>query len=399
MCDQFDDVVAENHNPLSRRSLLGGAAGLTASALVATPLVAASPASATPSPTHIPKRTRTSLVLLGTAGGPIFQTAHRRGTSTAVCYDGKVYIVDLGHGSPERLLEAGLGGAGPQSALKNVRSILFSHLHSDHLTEWPAVYSTIPTNTENGKIAQPIEVFGPGSRGTLPRVFPPARPEPTVVSAPDPTPGIVGMTGYLRHAFANDFNDRMRDSNSVDPNSLFNIHDIDISAHWSVTPDGVPPNLPPGTRIPILVDGPVTITATLVDHHPTAPAFGYRFDTPDGSIVISGDTRPSPNLIDLAHGADFLVHEVIDERWLAEFIATLPPAVGGPLGEHLVSAHTTIEQVGQVAQAAEVKNLVLSHLIPSEIPANRFKPLRKAFAGNVHVGRDLMSFEVQHARR
>ncbi len=54
------------------------------------------------------------------------------------------------------------------------------------------------------------------------------------------------------------------------------------------------------------------ITATLVDHHPKAPAFAYRFDTPDGSIVVSGDTTVNPNLIDLAHNADYLVHEVID---------------------------------------------------------------------------------------
>ena len=399
MCDLLTRAVAGQDASLSRRGMLGGAVGLAASTVVAAPLVAPPATASTSSTSRQQKRARTSLVLLGTAGGPVFETAERRGTSTAICYDGKVYVVDLGHGAPERLVEAGLGGDGVQSALMNVRSILFSHLHSDHLTEWPAVYMTSPTNTENGKIAQPIEVFGPGNRGTLPRVFPATRPAPAVVSPSDPTPGIVGMTGYLRQAFANDFNDRMRDGNAVDPNSLFRIHDIDISGHWSVTPEGVPPTLPPGTRIPILVDGDVTITATLVDHHPTAPAFGYRFDTPDGSIAVSGDTCPTANLIDLAKGADYLVHEVIDETWVAEFTATLPPAVGGPLREHLIAAHTTLAQVGEVAEAAKVKNLVLSHLVPSGIPNERFETVRRAFSGKVYIGHDLMNFNVHSSHR
>ena len=59
-------------------------------------------------------------------------------------------------------------------------------------------------------------------------------------------------------------------------------------------------------------DGEVQVTATLVDHHPTAPAFAYRIDTPDGSVTVSGDTTVSQNLIDLAKDTDYLVHEVID---------------------------------------------------------------------------------------
>ena len=203
------------------------------------------------------------------------------------------------------------------------------------------------------------------------------------------------MTAYLRKAFANDFNDRKRDSNFVDPDSVFDIADIDISSYWAVTEDGVPPKLPAGTRIPVLVDDPVTITATLVDHHPSAPAFGFRFDTPDGSVVVSGDTRPSDNLIDLAQGCDYLVHEVIDEIWVDEFTSTLPPAVGGPLREHLVEAHTTLNQVGKVATAARAKNLVLTHLVPTNIPKSRFRPVRRDFGGALHVGEDLMELPLR----
>lgn len=391
MCDELTRIVGEYGPTLRRRGLLGGVAALaTASTLGVSSRAEASSGEGTAG-----KHARTSLVLLGTAGGPVFVSDDRAGVSTAVVFDGNVYVVDLGHGSPGRLVQAGLAGEGIQSALMRVRAILFTHLHSDHFTEWPAVYMTSPTNTENGgRTASPIAVRGPGNRGVLPRVFPPSRPAPPVINPADPTPGLKEMTGYLRQAFAIDFNDRRRDNNFVDPDSVFDIADIDISAHWTVDAGGVPPALPVGTRIPVLVDGPVTITATLVDHHPAAPAFGFRFDTPDGSVVVSGDTRPSDNLIDLAQGCDYLVHEVIDELWVAEFTAALPPAVGGPMREHLIEAHTTLTQVGKVAEAAGAKNLVLTHLVPTDIPDNRFRPVRRDFSGRVHVGKDLMELQL-----
>jgi ribonuclease BN (tRNA processing enzyme) len=390
MCHELSRVVAEHGPTLRRRGLLGGAVGLAAA-----PALLTGPAQAAATGRQGGERPprRTGLTLLGTAGGPVFVSDGRRGTSTAVRFNHKVYVVDLGHGATDRLVEAGFAGDGVQSALINVSAILFTHLHSDHITEWPAVYSTSPTNTNNGaRTATPIHVRGPGNRGTLPRVFPPSRPAPPVVNPDNPTPGVKAMTGYLRQAFANDFNDRMRDSNFVDPDSVFDIKDIDISAYWQVTEAGLPPVLPAGTRIPVLEDGDVTITATLVDHHPTAPAFGYRFDTPDGSIVISGDTCPSENLSDLAQGCDYLVHEVIDETWVAEFTSTLPPEVGGPLRQHLVEAHTQISQIGTVASRARAKNLVITHLVPATIPRARFRPIKDSYRGNVFVGEDLMSF-------
>jgi ribonuclease BN (tRNA processing enzyme) len=393
MCDELNRVVTEHGPALNRRGLLGGAAAVATAGTFGV----AARADASTRRRASGHQARTSLMLLGTAGGPVFISDDRRGVSTAVLYEDRVYIVDLGHGAPDRLVQAGLAGpTGVQSALMRVRGIFFTHMHSDHLTEWPAVYMTGPTNTENGgRTASPIAVRGPGNRGVLPRVFPAGRPAPDVVNPDDPTPGTREMTAYLRKAFANDFNDRKRDSNFVDPDSVFDIADIDISPYWTVTEDGVPPSLPAGTRIPVLVDDPVTITATLVDHHPSAPAFGFRFDTPDGSVVISGDTCPSDNLIDFARGCDYLVHEVIDEIWVEEFTSTLPPAVGGPLREHLVEAHTTLNQVGKIATAARVKNLVLTHLVPTTIPKSRLRSVRRDFKGVLHVGEDLMELPLR----
>ncbi|MFD1211415.1 hypothetical protein ACFQ36_05100 [Arthrobacter sp. GCM10027362] len=146
-----------------------------------------------------------------------------------------------------------------------------SHLHSDHIVEWPAIHSTGGMNIAGRTIPGPIEVFGPGNRGSLVRVFPPGRPEPAVFNPQDPTPGTTGMTGYLRQAFAADFNDRARDSNFGTPDGVFKVHHIDISPYWAVTSEGIPPRLT--APIEVWHDGDVKIPATLVDHRPTAPAF------------------------------------------------------------------------------------------------------------------------------
>ncbi len=338
--------------------------------------------------------------MLGTAGGPVILPAEPRaggqryGVSTAVVYEDRVYVVDLGNGAHLRLVEAGLGGERLNTGFANVRGVFFTHLHSDHVSEWPGMYATGSMNV--GSYEGRIEVFGPGDRGSLPRVYPPGRPAPPVINPDDPTPGITGMTGYLRQAFAADLNDRRRDSNFNDPGSLFRVHDIDISPYWTVDPEGVPPRL--DHPIPVWTDGDVRVTATLVDHHPTAPSFAYRFDTPDGSIVVSGDTTVSENLIDLASDADYLVHEVIDPLFVDQLVATLPPEKAEPVKAHLLESHTTIEQVGRdVAEPAGAKNLVLSHLVPSNNDRRRWRQAQAGYSGKLIIGEDLMQLGVGRA--
>jgi ribonuclease BN (tRNA processing enzyme) len=136
----------------------------------------------------------------------------------------------------------------------------------------------------------------------------------------------------------------------------------------------------------------VRITAVRVDHPPLATALAYRFDCPDRSIVISGDTRPSAALVELARGADVLVHEVMHVPALEALIARAPnPRM---LREHLLASHTTTEQVGKLATEAGVKTLVLSHLVPGGPPGLADEAWRDAvrphFAGELIVGRDLL---------
>lgn len=392
MCDVLAQAMAEMPAP-SRRNLLRGVSALGLGAAVASTGTLSAADAAVVRRSRGVSRSRTRLVLLGTAGGPVAWGSGRSGVSTAVAYEDKVYIVDLGLGSFQRLGESDLVPPDTtNTALTNVRGIFFTHMHSDHLADWPGLFITAPTNA-TGRTSPAIKVFGPGDRGVLPAAFPPNRPAPPLFNPENPTPGVVGMTSYLRQAFASDLNDRSRDTNTAGPDPLFDIKEIDLAGIWTITPEGVPPRLT--SPIAVFEDGPVRITATLVDHHPTAPAFAYRFDTPDGSVVVSGDTNVSQNLIDLAHDADYLVHEVIDPTFVDKVVANFPPATGAAIKQHLLAAHTTIEQVGRdVAEAAGVKHLVLSHLIPGNNPESRWQGARSGYSGRVTVGKDLMTFGV-----
>src|SRR6266498_2625174 len=143
---------------------------------------------------------------------------------------------------------------------------------------------------------------------------------------------------------------------------------------------------------PVMEDENVKVTAALVHHPPVVPAFGFRFDTRDRSIVISGDTTPSDNLIKLAQGADVLVHDALYVPGIDRLVAGVPNATS--LKQSIMSHHTSAEDAGQVAQAAGVKVLVLSHLVPAEDPAVTdqmwIDAARTHFGGRIIVGKDLL---------
>jgi ribonuclease BN (tRNA processing enzyme) len=134
------------------------------------------------------------------------------------------------------------------------------------------------------------------------------------------------------------------------------------------------------------------VTATLVHHPPVVPAFGYRFDASDRSIVISGDTAPSENLIELARGADVLVHDAFYPAAIDRLVAGVANA--STLKQSILSHHTSAEDAGRVAQAAGVKTLVLSHLVPPEDPLVTDQMWIDAasahFDGKIVVGKDLL---------
>ena len=352
----------------SRRAVLGLGAG---SAALATLAAAVQPAAAAPVATTAASAHRTRLVLLGTSGGPPPMTG-RAGISSAVVVDGRAYLVDLGHGTFEQLHRSGIPAA-------SVRGMFVTHLHSDHLAEaW-----TIPWLRFGGLRAMrgPVDVFGPGPAGALPA----SRKGPVELVHPEnPTPGTEEFFEHALAGAAYDLNIRMLDEGWPDIRQLLRVHDIVLPDVGASAPDNLFPDMEPFL---VFEDERVRVTATLVEHAPVFPAFGFRFDTADGSVVFSGDTTVSENLIRLARGADVLVHEVINVDVLEGLV---PPSIIA----HLLEGHTDVDKVGAVAEAAGVSTLVLNHLVPGDPAAvNDGEWRRRAqrgFSGKVVVGRDLM---------
>ena len=125
---------------------------------------------------------------------------------------------------------------------------------------------------------------------------------------------------------------------------------------------------------------------------PPTHAYAYRFDARDRSIVVSGDTTYAEALVELARGADVLVHEVIYPPAIESLLARVPHATR--LRQHLQGTHTAPEDVGRVAAAAGVKTLVLTHFVPGDDPSitdeQWAEGARRHFRGRIVVGRDLL---------
>ena len=372
----------------SRRNLFKSVGAVAAGAVAYGGLTAGSTAAAHPRPQDQAEGRRTRLVLLGTAGGPSVY-ADRHGVSSAVVVEDAVYLVDLGHGFQTRFAEAGIGSSSlTNRPMEGLAGVFLTHLHSDHIAEYAALQLTGMWNGLDDP-ARPVHIYGPGDRGGLPPVFG-GRPEAPVINPDDPTPGTVRMTEHLHRAFATDLNDRIRSSGATDPARILITHDIALPAGTPVPHDTNP--MPTVAPFPVFEDDRVRVTATLVNHAPVFPSFAFRFDTEDGSITFSGDTAPSDNLVELARDTDYLVHEVIDRAYVeSRYPEPHTPDIEA-LIDHLLGSHTTIEDVGPVADRANAGTLVLNHLVPGDHPESRWLDAQKTSARPVVVGRDLMQF-------
>jgi ribonuclease BN (tRNA processing enzyme) len=395
MCQEVGQAMAL---ALSRRGLLSAGAGLGGAALG---LVLGGPVRAAPAPLRETGHA-TRLVLLGTAGGPAWMPGStRRGIASAVCMDDAAYLVDCGYGASERLFTALTDGQAraPFQALEPLRALLFTHLHSDHVVDYPALL--LQGWTAGLGRRRPVQVHGPGPRGALPPVFAlPGAPaaEPAVVAARSPAPGLREMTERLFEAFATDINDRMRDYLWPDLRELVALHEIALPPIAGFRgPNETPaPEMAP---FEVFADARVRVSATLVDHFPVFPAFAFRVETPEGSVVFSGDTAPCENLVRLAQGTDVLVHEVIDDAWVAQLFPPPRTPAEEALEHHLLAAHTRIEDAGRVAARAGAKTLVLNHVIPHHLAPERAQRAARHYDGRLVLGEDLAQIGIGRARR
>lgn len=277
---------------------------------------------------------RTRLILLGTAGGPS-PKPERSGPSQAIVVDDAVYVVDCGDGVARQFVRAGL-------SFPNLAGVFLTHQHSDHNADFGNLFLLGWTTG----LSQAVPAYGP--------------------------PPLAAMTRHFLDMQAFDIRTRVADEGRPELAPLIRPTEL--------TTGGV-----------VHRDARVTVTAALNAHPPVTPSFAYRFDTPDRSIVLSGDTAASDAVIALAKGADVLVHEALYVPGIDRIFGTDSNAQR--LREHLVASHTSTEDVGRVAAAAGVKMLVLSHLVPGGDPsitdAMWLEGVRRHFRGEVRVGRDL----------
>jgi ribonuclease BN (tRNA processing enzyme) len=176
-------------------------------------------------------------------------------------------------------------------------------------------------------------------------------------------------------AFSYNMNLRVADEGRRDVASAIRVREIGVRREGAdpdidlgVSGDGSSPAAAAPEMEPVVIypedDHGVRVSAVLVQHAPVFPALGFRFDTPAGTVVFSGDTGPCANVVRLARDAGLLVHEVIDVDHLTERIDRLPNA--DAVRNHLAAAHSSPRQVGEIATAAGVPTLVLSHLVPGD---------------------------------
>jgi len=148
---------------------------------------------------------------------------------------------------------------------------------------------------------------------------------------------------------------------------------------------------------PVMSNAKVKVTALRTPHPPILENnYAFRFETPDGVIVYACDTAYNPALAEFAKGADLLIHEALYLPGVDALASRIPNAA--TLKEHLLASHTSTEDVGRIAQAAGVKKLVMTHLVPGDgaqiADEMWMEGARKHFDGPIVVAKDLMEIEL-----
>ncbi len=268
------------------------------------------------------------VVLLGTAGGPQARF-DQFGISTLVEAGDDRLLFDCGRGATLRLAQLGV-------PMASVDRLFLTHLHSDHIVQVPDL---LVAGWASGRV-RPLEAWGPAGTRDM-------------------------MQAFLR-AFQFDIRLR-RDVDEKIPGDGINVIDHEVTE---------------GT---VFERGGLRVTAFLVDHGPVAPVFGYRVDFNGRSVVLSGDTRPSDNLVRHAAGTDVLIHSVID-------VAPLR-AMGAPEAaiKAIVDHHSTPEQAADVFSRVKPKLAVYSHANASPAILEQTK---KGYGGRLQGPEDLLTIDI-----
>jgi ribonuclease BN (tRNA processing enzyme) len=276
-----------------------------------------------------PTASRTSVIMLGT-GNPTLDP-DRMGPATVVLVDSTAYLIDAGVGVVRRWAAAGRGGLTTLQPWQ-LHRLFVTHLHTDHTLGFAELIFSSWTVAPEPRV--PLQVFGP--RGTR------------------------AMADHLLAAY---------------------VEDIRVRTGTGGESEGAsPPRVDVNEITPGVVyrDSLVTVTAFAVHHGTFSQAFGYRFQTPDRDIVISGDAAPPSAIAAQCHGCDILIHE-------GGFYHT------GSANAYRRQFHTSMEELLDVARASRPKLLVLYHQTRGNNEAGR-QFIQAGFDGRVVVANDLDVF-------
>lgn len=285
---------------------------------------------------------RTRIVLLGT--GTPSPDPDRSGPATAIVVNGTPYLIDFGPGVVRRVAAAQQKGVAGLS-VTNLRVAFLTHLHSDHTAGFPDL---ILTPWAVGRSAA-LEVYGPR--------------------------GLKSMTANILEAYRDDIAIRRRDKKALGvPHQAEGYR---VNAH----------EIRPGV---VYQDENVRVTAFLVRHGDVPQAFGYRFETPDRTIVISGDAAPSESIVDACNGCDVLIHEAYS-MMTYDYV---PPPYQKYRREH----HTSSVELAALATRARPGLLIVYHRAnPGGVGRPNpeealLEEIRRVYRGRVVTGHDLDIF-------
>ena len=252
---------------------------------------------------------------------------NRFGPSTLVEAGEQKFIFDAGRGALQRLRELAV-------PWQDVQGVFLTHLHSDHVVGFPDLWLTGWLIVPGRNV--PLRVWGPS--------------------------GTTAMMSHLKQAYEYDVKIRIQNDGASPEGVALLAEDIS---------EGV-----------VYEQRGVKVTAFEVDHAPVKPAFGYRIDYAGRSVVLSGDTRISENLIRHAQGVDVLVHEVFAPATLER--AGVPPG----RAKNILAYHTTPEQAGQVFARVKPKLAVYSHIcMPSATEQDLLRQRARHMMGRCKLAR------------
>jgi ribonuclease Z len=272
----------------------------------------------------------------------------RSGPCTAIIAGNRLFIVDVGRGAADVVARMGLRSG-------RAEAVLLTHFHSDHID---GLGQFAEQRWVAWQARAPLSVIGP--------------------------PGVDRVVSGFNEAYRQ--NGTYRTSH----------HGDTVAAPSGFGLTDRPFQFANGEHSVVVLDGDgLRITAFTVNHEPVLPAVGYRFDYKGRSIVVSGDTAKSPNLVRVATGADVLIHEAISPRLLGA-LEEQARVSGSNAATHVfrdpLSFHTAPWDAADEASAARVGALVFTHFIPG-LPIRTLEGpflgnARKRFAGPLFVGRD-----------